>query len=43
MVVEQACPGGNDTMYYVDLMETRVHVYSYDGKFFGTYILNRNY
>ena len=43
LVVEQVCSGGNITMYYVDLMDTQVHVYSYDGKFIGNYVFSRNY
>ena len=43
MVVEQDCTGGNGTMYYVDLIDTHVHVYSYDGKFIDNYVFDRNY
>lgn len=31
----------NGTMYYVDLMDTQVHAYSYDGKFIGNYVFDR--
>ena len=31
----------NGTMCYVDLMNTQVHVYGYDGKFIGNYVFNR--
>ena len=33
----------NGTMYYVDLMDTQVHVYGYDSKFIGICVFNRNF
>ena len=43
MVVEQDCAGGNGTTYYVDLMDTQVLVYGYDGKFIFNFVFDRNY
>ena len=31
----------NGTMYYVDLMNTQVRAYGYDGKLIDNYIFNR--
>ncbi|MDE2646726.1 MAG: hypothetical protein OXI05_12950 [Bacteroidota bacterium] len=33
----------NGTVYYINLMDIKVHIYSYDGKFIGNYEINRNY
>lgn len=43
MVVEQDCAGGNSTTYHVDLMDTQVLIYGYDGKFIDNFVFDRNY